>query len=119
MDLAASSLSRAYFDDPLPYLAPFPRPLSTLGWPSVFILDVFDGQRIGRGLRDPNIVQGGIVHGRALQEMESRVLVTHVIPGKENSLLWLREQCGTTYISGYVNSYVVWPTHLLTFTQDM
>ena len=119
VDLAASSPTHAYFDDPLSYLAPFPIPMSTIGWPGVFILDVFDGQRIGRGLRDPNIVQGGIVHGRALEEIESKVLITHVIPGKENSPLWLREQCGTMYISGCVNSYIVWPTHLLSFIQDM
>ena len=56
VDLAASSPTRSYFDDPLPYLMPSNRPLSIIGWPSVFILDVFDGQRIGRGLRDPNIV---------------------------------------------------------------
>ena len=43
MDLDSSSPTCAYFDDPLPNLAPFNRPMSTLGWPSVFILDVFDG----------------------------------------------------------------------------
>jgi len=43
VDLAASSPTRADFDDPLPYLAPFNRSMSTLGWSSMFILDIFDG----------------------------------------------------------------------------
>ena len=57
VDLAASWPTRADSDDPVPYLAPFDRPMSTLGWPSVFILSIFDGQWIG-GVEGPEYCPG-------------------------------------------------------------
>lgn len=88
------------FDDPVPILALLQHPLSTIDWPSVFLLDIYDSQRIARGLRDPNTIPGMPVHRRLIKDIEARVLITHVIPEKENSALWLREQYDVAHIEG-------------------
>ena len=85
----------------------------TIGWHSVFLIDIFGGDPIARGLRDPGTLSGMLVHGRPLKDVEAKVLVTHILPGMENSPLWLQEQCGVRQIDGCLNSFVVWPSFLL------
>jgi len=88
------------YDDTFAIVTPVERPMSTFGWLSVHLLNIYYGLPIARVLRDPNFRPGMPVHGRPLQDIESRVRVTHVVEGKENSPVWLCEQCGVQHIGG-------------------